>query len=259
MEYKLTSDYQPAGDQGSAIEALVKNIEAGEKANVLLGVTGSGKTFTVANVIKQIGRPVLILSHNKTLASQLYGEFKQFFPENAVEFFVSYYDYYQPEAYIASTNTYIEKDLMINQELDKLRLSTVSSLMSGRKDIIVVSSVSCIYGAGNPNEFKASIVKAQVGDVVSRNAFLFSLVEILYSRTEVDFTRGTFRVKGDTVDIYPGYADFAYRIQFWGEEIEQILMIEPSSGRKIKAETSVAIFPTNLFVTGKEAMHTAIK
>jgi excinuclease ABC subunit B len=259
LDFKLTSDYQPAGDQGKAIEQLVTALNDGERYSVLLGVTGSGKTFTVANVIEQIKKPVLILSHNKTLAAQLYSEFKSFFPENAVEYFVSYYDYYQPEAYIATTNTYIEKDLMINQELDKLRLSTVSSLMSGRKDIVVVASISCIYGAGNPNEFKNSIVKAEVGQQISRNKFLFSLVEILYSRTEIEFSRGTFRVKGDTVDIFPGYADFAYRIIFWGDDIEEIQMIDPHTGKKIQSEKNVVIFPANLFVTGKEVMQTAIK
>lgn len=259
MEFKITSDFQPMGDQPQAIEQLVKAIESGEKSNVLLGVTGSGKTFTIANVIAQVGKPVLILSHNKTLAAQLYGEFKQFFPENAVEYFISYYDYYQPEAYIASTNTYIEKDLMINQEIDKLRLSTVSSLMSGRRDIIVIASVSCIYGAGNPHEFKQSIVKVEVGDNISRNKFLYSLVEILYSRTEIEFSRGTFRVKGDTVDVFPGYADFAYRIVFWGDDIEEILMIDPHSGKKIKSETKIVVFPANLFVTGKEVMQESIK
>jgi excinuclease ABC subunit B len=259
LDFKLTSDYQPAGDQGSAIEKLVTALNDGERYSVLLGVTGSGKTFTIANVIEQIKKPVLILSHNKTLAAQLYSEFKSFFPDNAVEYFVSYYDYYQPEAYIATTNTYIEKDLMINQELDKLRLSTVSSLMSGRKDIVVVASISCIYGAGNPNEFKASIVKAEVGQQITRNKFLFSLVEVLYSRTEIEFTRGTFRVKGDTVDIFPGYADFAYRIIFWGDDIEEIQMIDPHTGRKLQAEKSIVIFPANLFVTGKEVMQTAIK
>ena len=236
MSFSLISDFKPTGDQRQAIEQLVKSIESGERANVLLGVTGSGKTFTIANVIQQIDRPVLILSHNKTLAAQLYGEFKQFFPENAVEYFISYYDYYQPEAFIASTNTYIEKDLMINQEIDKLRLSTVSSLMSGRRDIVVIASVSCIYGAGNPNEFKQSIVKVEVGEVVSRNKFLYKLVEILYSRTEIEFSRGTFRVKADTVDIFPGYADFAYRVIFFGDDIEEIQMIEPISGKKIKNE-----------------------
>lgn len=259
MSFSLISDFKPTGDQPQAIEQLVKSIESGERANVLLGVTGSGKTFTIANVIQQIDRPVLILSHNKTLAAQLYGEFKQFFPENAVEYFISYYDYYQPEAFIASTNTYIEKDLMINQEIDKLRLSTVSSLMSGRRDIVVIASVSCIYGAGNPNEFKQSIVKVEVGEVVSRNKFLYKLVEILYSRTEIEFSRGTFRVKGDTVDIFPGYADFAYRVIFFGDDIEEIQMIEPISGKKIKNEKNIVIFPANLFVTGKDVMQESIK
>jgi len=259
MSFSLISDFKPTGDQPQAIEQLVKSIESGERANVLLGVTGSGKTFTIANVIQQIDRPVLILSHNKTLAAQLYGEFKHFFPENAVEYFISYYDYYQPEAFIASTNTYIEKDLMINQEIDKLRLSTVSSLMSGRRDIVVIASVSCIYGAGNPNEFKQSIVKVEVGELVSRNKFLYKLVEILYSRTEIEFSRGTFRVKGDTVDIFPGYADFAYRVIFFGDDIEEIQMIEPISGKKIKNEKNIVIFPANLFVTGKDVMQESIK
>ncbi|MFS0490391.1 excinuclease ABC subunit UvrB [Leadbetterella byssophila] len=259
MSYKLTSAFQPTGDQPQAIEQLVASVQSGEKATVLLGVTGSGKTFTIANVIQRLDMPVLILSHNKTLAAQLYGEFKQFFPENAVEYFISYYDYYQPEAYIATTNTYIEKDLMINQEIDKLRLSTVSSLMSGRKDVIVVASVSCIYGAGNPNEFKQSIVKVGVGDTISRNRLLYDLVAILYSRTEAEFNRGTFRVKGDTVDIYPGYADFAIRIIFWGDEVEEIQTIDPHSGKKIKSETKISIFPANLFVTGKDALQTSIR
>ncbi len=259
MSYKLTSAFQPTGDQPQAIEQLVASVQSGEKATVLLGVTGSGKTFTIANVIQRLDMPVLILSHNKTLAAQLYGEFKQFFPENAVEYFISYYDYYQPEAYIATTNTYIEKDLMINQEIDKLRLSTVSSLMSGRKDVIVVASVSCIYGAGNPNEFKQSIVKVGVGDTISRNRLLYDLVAILYSRTEAEFNRGTFRVKGDTVDIYPGYTDFAIRIIFWGDEVEEIQTIDPHSGKKIKSETKISIFPANLFVTGKDALQTSIR
>lgn len=258
MSFKITSEFKPTGDQPQAIDQLVRSVESGEKATVLLGVTGSGKTFTIANAIQRLNMPVLILSHNKTLAAQLYGEFRQFFPENAVEYFISYYDYYQPEAYIASTNTYIEKDLMINQEIDKLRLSAVSSLMSGRKDVIVVASVSCIYGAGNPNEFKQSIVKIKKGDTISRNRLLYDLVSILYSRTEAEFNRGTFRVKGDTVDVYPGYADFAYRIIFWGDEVEDIQMIEPHSGKKIRQETSIAIFPANLFVTGKDVMQTAI-
>jgi len=259
MSFKITSEFQPTGDQPQAIDQLVRSVESGEKATVLLGVTGSGKTFTIANAIQRLNMPVLILSHNKTLAAQLYGEFKQFFPENAVEYFISYYDYYQPEAYIASTNTYIEKDLMINQEIDKLRLSAVSSLMSGRKDVIVVASVSCIYGAGNPNEFKQSIVRVKKGDTISRNRLLYDLVSILYSRTEAEFSRGTFRVKGDTVDVYPGYADFAYRIIFWGDEVEDIHMIEPHSGKKIRSENNVAIFPANLFVTGKDVMQTAIR
>lgn len=259
MNFELTSEYQPTGDQPEAIRQLLEGIAAGEPAQTLLGVTGSGKTFTVANVVAEINRPTLVLSHNKTLAAQLYGEFKQFFPNNAVEYFISYYDYYQPEAFISSTNTYIEKDLMINQEIDKLRLHTVSSLMSGRRDVIVVASVSCIYGAGNPNEYKKSIVKAKIGDIVSRNQFLFRLVEILYSRTEVEFGRGTFRVKGDTVDIYPGYADFAYRFIFFGDEIEEIQRIEPESGKKISSEKAVSIFPANLFVTGRDVLSQSIK
>ena len=259
MSFKLTSNFLPTGDQPQAIEQLIKGIKAGDRSSVLLGVTGSGKTFTIANVIENLQRPVLILSHNKTLAAQLYGEFKQFFPSNAVEYFISYYDYYQPEAFIASTNTYIEKDLQINQEIDKLRLATVSSLMSGRRDVIVIASVSCIYGAGNPSEFKQSIVKAEVGETVSRNKFLYRLVEILYSRTELEFSRGTFRVKGDTVDIFPGSADFAYRIIFWGDEIEQIQTIDPQSGKKLGNETHLVIFPANLFVTGKDVMQESIK
>ena len=258
MQYKLTSEYKPTGDQPKAIEKLVEGIRSGEETQVLLGVTGSGKTFTVANVIAQVDRPVLILSHNKTLAAQLYGEFKQFFPENAVEYFISYYDYYQPEAYIATTNTYIEKDLMINEEIDRLRLSTVSSLMSGRRDVIVVASVSCIYGAGNPHEMKQSIIQVKVGDNVGRNQFLYQLVSILYSRTEAEFTRGNFRVKGDTVDLYPSYADFAYRFIFFGDEIEEIHKIDPNNGKKLSVEKQIAIFPANLFVTGRDVMHNAI-
>jgi excinuclease ABC subunit B len=258
MQYKLTSNYKPTGDQPQAIQKLVEGIRNGEEAQVLLGVTGSGKTFTVANVIAQLDRPVLVLSHNKTLAAQLYGEFKQFFPENAVEYFISYYDYYQPEAYIATTNTYIEKDLLINEEIDKLRLSAVSSLMSGRRDVIVIASVSCIYGAGNPHEMKQSIIPVKVGQTVSRNQFLYKLVEILYSRTEAEFTRGNFRVKGDTVDLYPSYADFAYRFIFFGDEIEEIHKIDPNSGKKLSSEKQIAIFPANLFVTGRDVMHNAI-
>ena len=259
MNFELTSQYQPTGDQPEAIKQLVLGIENGEPAQTLLGVTGSGKTFTVANVVAQVNKPTLVLSHNKTLAAQLYGEFKQFFPTNAVEYFISYYDYYQPEAFISSTNTYIEKDLMINQEIEKLRLHTVSSLMSGRRDVIVVASVSCIYGAGNPLEYKKSIVSAKLGDIVSRNQFLFRLVEILYSRTEVEFNRGTFRVKGDTVDVFPGYADFAYRFIFFGDEIEEIQRIEPETGKKLSSEKAIAIFPANLFVTGRDVLNQSIK
>ncbi len=259
MNFELISDYKPTGDQPQAIFQLIEGIKSGEPHQVLLGVTGSGKTFTVANVIREVKRPTLILSHNKTLAAQLYGEFKQFFPHNAVEYFISYYDYYQPEAFIASTNTYIEKDLAINAEIDKLRLSTVSSLMSGRRDVIVVASVSCIYGAGNPTEYKKSILSIGPGEIVSRNQFLYRLVEILYSRTESDFSRGTFRVKGDTVDIFPGYADFAYRLIFFGDEVEEIQRIDPVSGRKISAENRIAIFPANLFVTGRDVLLQSVR
>ena len=258
MNFKLTSDFQPTGDQPKAIEQLVKGINEGEPAQVLLGVTGSGKTFSVANLIAQTNRPTLVLSHNKTLAAQLYGEFKQFFPENAVEYFISYYDYYQPEAFIATTNTYIEKDLAINAEIDKLRLSATSALMSGRRDVIVVASVSCIYGMGNPEEFKRNVVRIGVGEQMSRNQFLHQLVSILYSRTEGDFQRGNFRVKGDTVDLYVAYADFAYRVIFFGDEIETIQRIDPETGRKMSDETIVTIFPANLFVTGRDTLNGAI-
>jgi excinuclease ABC subunit B len=227
-------------------------VQAQEHYQTLLGVTGSGKTFSIANVIQQTQKPTLILSHNKTLAAQLYGEFKQFFPENSVNYFVSYYDYYQPEAYIVTSNTYIEKDLQINQEIEKLRLATTSSLMSGRRDVIVVSSVSCIYGMGNPDDFAASIFRFAVGTVISRNAFLHRLVEILYSRTTGDFQRGTFRVKGDTVDIYPAYLDVAYRVSFFGDEIEELSTIDPASGKTIEKTKHLALFPANLFVTPKE-------
>jgi excinuclease ABC subunit B len=258
MDFKLTSEYSPAGDQPQAIEKLVEGIENGEKSQTLLGVTGSGKTFSIANIIAQTNKPTLVLSHNKTLAAQLYGEFKTFFPENAVEYFISYYDYYQPEAFIASTNTYIEKDLSINAEIEKLRLATTSSLMSGRRDIIVIASVSCIYGMGNPDEFRKGILNVAIGDVVSRNQFLYRLVEILYSRTEADFKRGTFRVKGDTVDIYLPYADFGYRFIFFGDEVEAIHRIDPDSGKKLGDEKVVAIFPANLFVTGRDVLLGAI-
>ena len=258
MDFKLTSSYQPTGDQPEAIRQLVEGVNKEEQAQTLLGVTGSGKTFTIANVIQQVNKPTLILSHNKTLAAQLYGEFKHFFPENAVEYFISYYDYYQPEAFIASTGTYIEKDLSINQEIEKLRLATTSSLMSGRRDIIVIASVSCIYGMGNPDEYRNSIMRVAVGDTISRNQFLFRLVEILYARTEGEFLRGTFRVKGDTVDIFLAYADFGYRFVFFGDEIEEIHRIDPWTGKKISSETMVAVFPANLFVTGRETLNNAI-
>lgn len=258
MEFKLTSEFEPTGDQPKAIAGLVKGIEAGETAQVLLGATGSGKTFSVANVIQQTQRPALVLCHNKTLAAQLYGEFKQFFPENAVEYFISYYDYYQPEAFIPNSNLYIEKDLSINEEIEKLRLSATSSLLTGRRDVIVIASVSCIYGIGNPDEFGKNVVRLEVGDTVPRNQLLFALVDILYSRTEAEFKRGTFRVKGDTVDIYIAYGDFAYRIYFWGDEIESIQMIDPATGKKISEEKIITIFPANLFVTGKDVLQQAI-
>lgn len=258
MEFKLTSEYQPTGDQPEAIRQLVDGVENGEPAQVLLGVTGSGKTFTVANVIQQVQKPTLILSHNKTLAAQLYGEFKQFFPENAVEYFISYYDYYQPEAFIPTSNTYIEKDLSINDEIEKLRLSATSALLSGRRDVIVVASVSCIYGIGNPDEFGKNVIRLQEGDRIPRNQLLFKLVDILYSRTNNDLSHGTFRVKGDTVDVFVAYADFAYRIFFWGDEIEAIQRIDPASGKKISDEKIISIFPANLFVTGRDVIDTAI-
>ncbi len=216
MNYELNSEYEPMGDQPKAIQELIEGINNGEPAQTLLGATGTGKTFTVANVISQVNRPVLVLSHNKTLAAQLYGELKQFFPNNAVEYFISYYDYYQPEAYIPTSGTYIEKDLSINDEIEKLRLSTTSSLLTGRRDVVVVASVSCIYGIGNPEEFGKNVIRIKVGDVVPRNQFLFALVDILYGRTEADFKRGNFRVKGDTVDVFVAYADFAYRFYFFG-------------------------------------------
>ena len=258
MEFELKSDYEPTGDQPKAIEQLAEGVLAGEKAQTLLGVTGSGKTFTIANVIDRVKRPTLILSHNKTLAAQLYGELKQFFPENAVEYFISYYDYYQPEAYIPSSNLYIEKDLSINEEIEKLRLSTTSTLLSGRRDVIVVASVSCIYGIGNPEEFGKNVIHIHEGDVISRNRLLFDFVDVLYNRTDAEFKRGTFRVKGDTVDIFPAYADTAFRIFFWGDEIEKLQIIDPATGKKISEEKSITIYPANLFVTGKDVIETAL-
>ncbi|MDJ1482324.1 excinuclease ABC subunit UvrB [Cytophagaceae bacterium YF14B1] len=259
MSFQITSEYQPTGDQPKAIEQLTEGVLTGEPSQTLLGVTGSGKTFTIANVIQNVEKPTLVLSHNKTLAAQLYGEFKQFFPNNAVEYFISYYDYYQPEAYMATTDTYIEKDLMINEEIEKLRLSATSALMSGRRDVIVVASVSCIYGMGNPEEYEKSILQLQRGQTLARNRLLFSLVDILYSRTEAEFTRGTFRVKGDTVDVFPAYADYAYRIIFFGDEIEALQRIDPQSGRKLSDQPAISIFPANLFVTGRDTLNSAIQ
>ena len=258
MLFELVSDYKPTGDQPEAIRQLVSGLNNGIHQQTLLGVTGSGKTFTVANVIQQVQRPTLILSHNKTLAAQLYGEFKQFFPNNAVEYFVSYYDYYQPEAYIPSTGTFIEKDLQINQEIEKLRLAATSALLSGRRDVIVVASVSCIYGIGNPTEFKNSILHIKKGDIVVRNQFLFRLVENLYQRAGTDFQRGQFRVSGDTVDIYLAYTDYALRIGFWGDEIETIAAIDPESGKTLEKYEQIDIFPANLFVSSPDNTRQAI-
>lgn len=252
--FELTSKYKPMGDQPEAIRQLVKGLNAGDPKQVLLGVTGSGKTFTIANVIQEVQRPTLILTHNKTLVSQLYGEFKQFFPNNAVEYFVSYYDYYQPEAYIVSSGTYIEKDLSINQEIEKLRLSTTASLLSGRRDIIVVASISCIYGLGNPIEYANSVIKIKVGQNLSRNAFLLQLVESLYSRSDLELVRGTFRPKGDTVEIALAYMDYAYRVTFFDDEIERIEAFEPSTGRTFEKYSNVAIFPANMYVTSKDVL-----
>ncbi|WP_221269219.1 excinuclease ABC subunit UvrB [Mucilaginibacter sp. X5P1] len=252
MDFSLTSQYKPTGDQPEAIRQLVEGVNNNDIYQTLLGVTGSGKTFTIANVIQQTQRPTLILSHNKTLAAQLYGEFKQFFPENAVNYFVSYYDYYQPEAFIASSNTYIEKDLQINDEIEKLRLRTTSALMSGRRDVIVVSSISCIYGMGNPEDFANSVFKFAVGTRISRNAFLHRLVEILYARTTADFKRGTFRVKGDVVDIFPAYMDHAYRISFFGDDIEELTTFDISTGKTIEKMTHMVVYPANLYVAPRE-------
>ncbi|MBK8586210.1 MAG: excinuclease ABC subunit UvrB [Bacteroidetes bacterium] len=258
MAFSLTSEFLPTGDQPQAIDQLVQGLIRGDHAQTLLGVTGSGKTFTVANVINRVKKPTLILSHNKTLAAQLYGEFKQFFPTNAVEYFVSYYDYYQPEAFIPSTNTYIEKDLAINDEIEKLRLSTTTALLSGREDVIVVSSVSCIYGIGNPADFKSNTIRAQEGDRISRNKFLHQLVTSLYSRTETEFTRGKFRVKGETVDVFIAYGDTAYRFSFFGDEIEEITTIDPISGKTIEKNNAVTIYPANIFVTNADRQLEAI-
>lgn len=258
MKFKIVSDFSPTGDQPQAIKELVSGLEADERYQTLLGVTGSGKTFTVANVIEQVEKPTLILAHNKTLAAQLYSEFKQFFPENAVEYFVSYYDYYQPEAYIPTSGTYIEKDLSINEEIEKLRLSTTSSLLSGRRDVIVVASVSCLYGIGNPIEFQKNVIKLERDQVISRTKLLHRLVQSLYSRTTADFLRGSFRVKGDVVDIFPGYADFAFRIHFFGDEIEEIESFDPATNTVLEKYEQLTIYPANMFVTSPEVLQNAI-
>lgn len=258
MNFKLKAPFEPMGDQPTAIDDLVEGLSSGERNQVLLGVTGSGKTFTVANVIERTQRPSLILCHNKTLAAQLYGEMKEFFPENAVEYFVSYYDYYQPEAYVPSSGLYIEKDLSINDEIEKLRLSTTSSLLSGRRDVIVVASVSCLYGMGNPEAFNASVVDLKVGDTISRQGLLHKFVNALYSRTTAEFKRGSFRVKGDTVDIFPAYAETYFRISFWGDEVESIEHMDPMSGQRIEQMNEMRLFPANLFVTEKNQLQQAI-
>lgn len=259
MSFQLTSKYTPTGDQPQAISQLVSGIRRGEKSQCLLGVTGSGKTFTIANVISQVDRPVLVLTHNKTLTAQLYAELQEFFPENAVEYFVSYYDYYQPEAYISVSDTFIEKDLSINEQVDKLRLRATSSLLSGRRDIIIVASVSCIYGMGNPEDYKTGIIRLEKGLVISRNTFLYRLVESLYSRTEGQFNRATFRVKGDTVDINLPYVDYSYRIVFFGDEIEDIQQIETESGKRITSLETAAIFPANLYIAPRDRMQQILR
>ena len=262
MDFKLVSDYAPMGDQPEAIAQLISSIESGSQHSTLLGVTGSGKTFTAANVIQHVNRPTLVLSHNKTLAAQLYGEFKNFFPDNAVEYFVSYYDYYQPEAYLPTTNTYIEKDLSINEEIEKMRLSTTATLLSGRKDVIVVSSVSCIYGCGNPADFHATAIKINVGDVVSYKHFLYKLVEALYTRTERELTPATFRINGDTIDIMAAFGEFGnqcFRVMFIDDEIEAIYSIDPGSGQRIHTLETLTLYPARLFVTTKERIDSAVQ
>src|ERR1700761_2569834 len=254
MPFNLHAPYSPAGDQPSAIKQLTDGLLAGEQYQTLLGVTGSGKTFTMANVIQKVQRPTLVLTHNKTLVAQLYGEFKHFFPDNAVGYFVSYYDYYQPEAYMPVSDVYIEKDLSINEELDKLRLQATSELLTGRRDIIVVASVSCIYGIGNPTDFENGIVRIEKGQTISRQGFLHSLVNSLYNRTQVEFKRGTFRVKGDTVDINLPYVDYGYRITFFGDEVEEIESFEPETGKRIGTMENAAIFPANLYIAPKDQM-----
>ena len=258
MKFNLISDYAPTGDQPKAIEALSKGVKEGEAFQTLLGVTGSGKTFTVANVIEKVQRPTLVLAHNKTLAAQLYSEFKQFFPENAIEYFVSYYDYYQPEAYIPTSGTYIEKDLSINEDIEKLRLSTTSSLLSGRRDVIVVASVSCLYGIGNPLEFQKNVIRIRKDMVLSRTKFLHLLVQGLYSRTTAEFKNGNFRIKGDVVDVFPGYADYAFRIHFFGDEIEEIEAFDPNSNTILEDYDQLHIYPANMFVTSPDVLQNAI-
>ena len=245
MNFTLKAPYSASGDQPAAIDQICNSINEGNQATTLMGVTGSGKTFTMAGVIERLNRPVLVLSHNKTLAAQLYSEFKAFFPDNLVEYFVSYYDYYQPEAYLPTTDTYIEKDLSINDEIEKLRLSATSALLSGRRDIIVVSSVSCLYGIGNPEDFHSTTVRIEAGQQLSRQKFLYSLVDALYSRNEAEFKRGSFRVKGDSVDIFPAYGDFGYRVVFFGNEIESIEMIDPLNGATIEFLNEISIYPAN--------------
>lgn len=259
MNYKLVSDFQPTGDQPEAIKQLVDGLQRGDRAQTLLGVTGSGKTFTIANVLAQLNRPALVLSHNKTLAAQLYGEFKQFFPENAVEYFVSYYDYYQPEAFIPATNTYIEKDLAINAEIDKMRLATTSALLSGRRDIIVVSSVSCLYGIGNPEDFGKNVIYLERGMKTSRDDVAKALVSSLYVRNEIEFTQGKFRIKGETMDVFPAYADIAYRIVFWDDEIDSLESFNPVSGRRIEELSELTLFPANIFVTSQAKLNSAVR
>ncbi|NLK48303.1 MAG: excinuclease ABC subunit UvrB [Bacteroidales bacterium] len=258
MSFKLTSSYKPTGDQPEAIKQLVEGLDAGLTAQTLLGVTGSGKTFTIANVVNRVNRPTLVLSHNKTLAAQLYSEFKEFFPENAVEYFVSYYDYYQPEAYLPITDTYIEKDLSINEEIEKLRLSTSSALLSGRRDVIVVSSVSCLYGIGNPDDFTSNVIEIRQGQKLVRNVFLRNLVDALYNRNDIELLRGNFRVKGDTVDIFLAYADFILRVVFWGDEIDEIMTLEPANLDIIEKFDGYRIFPASIFVTTKERISQAL-
>lgn len=259
MQFQLQSEFKPTGDQPTAIQKLTEGLEIGEKYQTLLGVTGSGKTFTVANVVQNVQKPTIVMAHNKTLAAQLFVEFKEFFPNNAVEYFVSYYDYYQPEAFIASTNTYIEKDLSINEEVEKLRLSAIASLLSGRRDVLIVASVSCIYGVGNPTEFNKSLISIEKNQKITRTTLLHSLVNALYARTLNEFTRGTFRVKGDVVDVFPAYADNAIRIQFFGDEIEKIQSFDPLSGNVMDNFDEIQIYPANLFVTSKETQVNAIR